>query len=126
MDCGLKGLSFNDPSLTKLQFAADCDLSNIVKRFIKTGELPNQVSRPTIGDASELPSDFFAALSPAVQAAQAFEQLPLEVRNEFNNDPVAWFERSVEASTASADNQPKADDVRPDPSTAPEDHPAEG
>lgn len=95
MDCGLDGLTFTQPSLCKPQFAAECDLGGIVKRFIRTGELPQFRQRPTIEDASAIPDDFFAAMQPATEVRQMFDQLPLEVRNKFNNDPEAWFADEV-------------------------------
>ena len=68
IDCGLDGLTFTKPSLTKPQFADECDLSLIVRRFLRTGQLPDSVSRPQIEDATDMPSDFFGALEPAVKA----------------------------------------------------------
>lgn len=89
-DCGLDGLTFKEPSLCQPQFADECNLSLIIKRFLKTGELPNTVARPTIDSALDAPSDLFEALEPAVRLRQTFDQLPLEERNRFNNDPEAW------------------------------------
>lgn len=95
MDCGLDGLTFTQPSLCKPQFAAECDLGGIVKRFIRTGELPQMRQRPTIQDALNIPDDFFEAMRPATEVRQAFDQLPLDVRNKFNNDPELWFADAV-------------------------------
>ena len=98
IDCGLDGLTFTKPSLTKPQFADDCDLSVIVRRFLRTGQLPDTPSRPQIDDATEMSPDFFEALEPAVKAQQQFDLLPLEVRNRFNNDALLWFEEAVKAA----------------------------
>lgn len=95
MDCGLDGLTFTQPSLAKPQFADECNIGNIVKRFIRTGELPQMRQRPTIADATNIPDDFFEAMRPAVEVRQAFDQQPLEVRNKFNNDPELWFADEV-------------------------------
>lgn len=95
MDCGIDGLTFTQPSLCKSQFADECDLGGIVKRFIRTGELPQFKQRPTIEDATNLPDDFFEAMQPATEVRQMFDQLPLEVRNKFNNDPELWFADEV-------------------------------
>lgn len=95
MDCGIDGLTFTQPSLCKPQFAAECDLGSIVKRFIRTGELPQFRQRPTIEDATDVPDDFFEAMRPATEVRQMFDQLPLEVRNKFNNDPELWFADEV-------------------------------
>lgn len=89
-DCGLDGLTFHLPSRTKPQFASDCDLSTIVRRFLKTGELPQLHHKPEISDATVVSDNLFDALEPAVKARQEFDQLPLEERNKYNNDPEAW------------------------------------
>lgn len=91
IDCGLDGLTFHLPSLVQPQFAADCDLSGIVKRFLRTGQLPDTVNRPTIDDALDMPDDFGDLMERTRSVQQRFDLLPLAVRNEFNNDPELWL-----------------------------------
>lgn len=92
MDCGINGLTFEDPSLTQTQFAEDCDLSNIVRRFMKTGQLPATVSRQTFDSDADLPEDLQTLLNNNLVVQQRFDALPLEERNKYNNDPVTWLE----------------------------------
>lgn len=95
-DCGLQGLTFEDPSLCKPQFASECDLALIVKRFLKTGQLPQFAERPTIESDDGYPNDLFELQQTLIDARSKFDSLPLEVRNRFNNDPSAFFESVVE------------------------------
>lgn len=125
-DCGLDGLTFTEPSLCKPQFADECDLSQIVRRFLKTGELPAMRSTPEISDATNQPTDLFEALEPAVRIRQAFDQLPLEERNRFNNDPEAWAAEQLAPKPAQEpptepQDEPKAPQLTPqsEPSTEP-------
>lgn len=124
IDCGLDGLTFTKPSLTKPQFADECDLSLIVRRFLRTGQLPETVSRPQIKDATDMPSDFFGALEPAVKAQQQFDALPLEVRNSFNNDALQWFEAAVKAAGDKPADKP-AESPADKPVEPPADKPVE-
>lgn len=91
MDCGIDGLTFKRPSLVKPQFADECDLKGIVKRFLKTGQLPAVNSRPTISSDENLPDSFQALMDATTSVRQQFDVLPLEVRNLYNNDPEAWL-----------------------------------
>lgn len=99
-DCGLDGLTFNDPSLCKPHFAAECDLALIVKRFLKTGQLPQFAERPTIESDEGYPTDLFELQQTLIDARAKFDSLPLEVRNRFNNDPSAFFESVADQAEA--------------------------
>lgn len=99
-DCG-SGLSCNDPSLTKVQFANDCDLRQIVRRFLKTGTLPAMQNRQTIFSTDGLPSDFGSLIDSTTRVRQAFDQLPLAERNRYNNDPEAWIIAQTSLETPS-------------------------
>lgn len=93
-DSGLTGLTFKRPSLVKVQFADECDISLIVKRFVRTGELPNlAVKTPLkIADATMLPEDFQALQEQHVAAVRLFESEPLALREFFNHDPAKYFD----------------------------------
>lgn len=106
-DCGIDGLTFKKPSLCKPQFASDCDLHTIVDRFMRTGQLPESSRRqPLEGDFTQV-EDFQAIQDRCVSLRQQFEMMPLEVRNKFNNDPVAW-------ASSVLDNNPNSE-PQPDP-----------
>lgn len=71
---------------TKQEFAKECDINEIVRRFGITGELPNGVAMPSSGDFEGV-TDFHSAMNLVRQAQDEFLLLPAEVRARFNNDP---------------------------------------
>lgn len=92
IDCS-DGLTFKRPSLVKVQFADECDLSKIISKFMRTGELPNlSVKKPLNIDATNLSEDFQAFQEWKVNLSNAFEAEPLEVREAFQHDVERWAE----------------------------------
>lgn len=80
----------HDPSYTQQQFAAECDINNIIAQYEVTGMLHHSnPHQPLQGDFSEFgPStDFIAAQNYLVEAQAAFDALPAKVRDRFANDP---------------------------------------
>lgn len=75
-----------EESVVQQQFADECDINTIVRRFGLTGELPNQVSMPQSGDFTGV-TDFQSAMNMVRQAQEAFMELPADVRYRFANDP---------------------------------------
>jgi len=80
------GLACKDPSLAVESFADEADINTIVNRFLKTGELPANFRVPTYQDFEGV-FDFQTAMNAVRQAADAFMQLPANVRSRFGNDP---------------------------------------
>lgn len=75
-----------EPSMTQQQFAEECDINTIVRRFGLTGELPNGVAMPQSGDFTGV-SDYHTAMNVVRAAEEAFLQIPGEVRARFGHDP---------------------------------------
>jgi len=75
-----------EESVVQQQFAEECDINTIVRRFGLTGELPNGVAMPMVGDFTAV-TDFQSAMNVVRQAEEAFMTLPGEVRARFVNDP---------------------------------------
>lgn len=73
-------------TMTQQQFAEECDINTIVKRFGITGQLPNGINMPQSGDFTQV-TDFHTAMNLVREAEQAFLQIPGEVRARFNHDP---------------------------------------
>lgn len=73
-------------TMAQQQFAEECDINTIVKRFGITGQLPQGVRMPTYEDFSDV-TDFKTALDAIALAHEAFDQMPAEVRARFGNDP---------------------------------------
>lgn len=83
-------LEFEMPSLTEQHHKDDCDVNQILKRFLKTGILDSRnVKTPLYGDFSGAPSDYRQAVELLNEARARFMNLPAEVRERFGNDPGA-------------------------------------
>lgn len=81
------GLAIDEEeSVVQQQFAEECDINTIVKRFGLTGELPNGVAMPVSGDFTGV-TDFHTAMNMVRQAQESFLELPAEIRERFANDP---------------------------------------
>lgn len=77
------GKSFSGHSLTKQSFAKDADINNIMLRYVKTGVLPEGTRQPIFDDFSS--GETFQDMQNQILQAQAeFDQLPSDIRDEFN------------------------------------------
>lgn len=80
-----------DDCVTQQQFAEECDINTIVRRFGLTGELPETFAMPVSGDFTEV-VDFQSAMNVVRAAEEAFMQIPAETRARFANDPARLYE----------------------------------
>ena len=72
---------------TKQEFAEECDLNVLMRRYEKTGVLPSgRMSPPRYVDAFDLPS-YQESMQIMADAERAFMALPARIRGEFDNDP---------------------------------------
>lgn len=85
-----EGLKCEDPTLTVQSSKDECDINVIVKRYLRTGELPG-VRQGVYADISGL-TDLRDAIHMVNDAEQAFMELPAELRREFDNDPTKLVE----------------------------------
>ena len=85
------GLACLDVSRAQQNFAEECDINTIVKRFGLTGELPSNVKVPQYGDFDQV-VDYHSAMNLVAQANEAFDQMPASVRSRFANDPGAFVD----------------------------------
>lgn len=77
----------NEPSKTQQQFAEQCDINNIMKKYKQTGEITHLNKKTGIyGDFSNMPS-YQEALHTVIKAEQEFMTLPADVRKKFDNNP---------------------------------------
>ncbi|QCQ84631.1 internal scaffolding protein [Blackfly microvirus SF02] len=76
------------PSLTRQEFAEECDINVIMSRYERTGQLPMNMNgvEPRYVDMSAMPTDFREAMDIMIEAEKAFMMLPANVRREFDND----------------------------------------
>lgn len=82
----------NAPSMTRQEFAAECDINVLMAHYEKNAVLPPQSQKvPQYFDASEVP-DFRDALDMARQAEEAFMRVPAQLRKELDNDVYRFVE----------------------------------
>jgi phage internal scaffolding protein len=80
------GLECLDPTLTQQQFADEADINTIVNNFLRSGELPDEVSKPRFGDFTGTVDNYHDALNLVIAADEAFSELPAKIRARFDND----------------------------------------
>lgn len=116
-------VEFKDASLTTQEDAEMADINNILAKYALGVEPPLARGEPFFGDFSEVP-DMMSALDVLQRANDQFDELPLELRTRFNNDPRQLVDFVLDAS-----NRKEAEDlglVSPSASIAPEASKAEG
>lgn len=87
------GISDWGPSLTRQEFAEDCDINVIMDRFATTGIPPaNMREGGAYLDLTDMPEDLQSTLEMLKNAETAFMTLPATVRREFDNDPVKFVD----------------------------------
>lgn len=81
------------PSLTRQEFADECDINTIMARYETTGILPShqRAGDPQYLDLSDVP-DLRTSIDLMRDAESAFMRLPATIRREFDNDPVRFVE----------------------------------
>lgn len=80
-------------SMTRQEFAADCDINKIMKNAVRTGTVPTRTDMARYGDFAEAP-DFQEAQNIVIRARAQFASVSSELRNRFENDPakfLAWI-----------------------------------
>lgn len=78
-------------SLTVQSHTEDADINVMIKKFLKTGQIPQSVRVPEYGDYLGI-TDFRGALDAVLEAQDNFNQMPAEVRARFNNDPAEFHD----------------------------------
>lgn len=79
-------LTCEDPSLTVQASKDECDLNVIIRKYLRTGELP-EARHAAYADLSQI-GNLQDSLNSVIAAEQAFMALPAETRRYFDNDPV--------------------------------------
>lgn len=119
------GIVNEEPSMTQQQFKEESDINTIVKRFMLTGEVPENYRAPQYGDYTDVP-DFQTAMNIVRDAASNFLELPAELRARFVNDPQALLEfvgdenNRAEAIELGLLPKPPAEPIVDAPAPAPE------
>lgn len=81
------------PSMTKQEFARECDINNVIKAFSTTGMFKHVNQKAAQGQYVDLPdpTDFQNSLDQVNQARTAFMSLPSKLRARFDNDPAQFL-----------------------------------
>lgn len=75
------------PSMTKQEFAEECDINTIMRRYETTGQIDHVNRRqPQYGDFASSVS-FHEAMNTVIAAEDMFAALPASIRDRFGNDP---------------------------------------
>jgi len=84
-------ISFPEVGRTKQSMVAECDINNIMQRFIKTGIIEHGNKHGArYGFATSL--DFREACDLIENAQHMFQDLPGKVRAKFDNDPARFLD----------------------------------
>ena len=84
-------LCFDEPSRTRQEFADECDINVLMRKFEATGVVSHVNERqPMYLDLSDGVPDLATALDIVREANLAFMSLPARARAEFDNDPVKF------------------------------------
>ena len=79
------------PTRTKQEFAAECDVNNIVAKYQRTGSLDHFARyAPQYGEVPAV--DLAEAFELVKNAKQMFDDLPSSVRDYVDQDPVRFLE----------------------------------
>lgn len=75
----------------KQEFKAECDINNIMKKYVKTGQLFHLAKgNPKYGEFADALT-FQESLNLVNFAQEQFEALPAHVREQFGNDPIQFL-----------------------------------
>nr|AVQ10265.1 minor capsid protein [Gokushovirinae environmental samples] len=94
---GVRGdLDYFEPSLTRQEFAEECDINTIMARYEATGVISHvNRAQPMYLDTTSYP-DLQGAMETFREASEAFAALPAKVRKEFDNDPQKFIDFAVD------------------------------
>lgn len=77
----------NEPSKTQQQFAEECDINTIMKKYSQTGQNPHpNLKLGVYADLTKIPS-YEESLKITLKAQSAFMSLDAKIRSRFSNDP---------------------------------------
>lgn len=90
----IKGIKFDDLSLTQQQYESECNINNIVDANMKFKDpsfltklmLSNRSNEPIYGDFTQI-HDYQSALETVKLADNMFLSLPSKIRERFHNNP---------------------------------------
>lgn len=110
------------PSLTQQNFKNQCDINNIMKKYVNTGHITHLNNKQgSYVDTSSLP-DYHQALQTVLDAQNSFFTLPSGVRKRFQNDPQELLtflkdpsnkQEAIKLGLINDEQKPKINDDKP-------------
>lgn len=83
---------FKQKTATQQQFRDECNVNSIMRRYTKTGVLPESYNPSSnYKDVSSVP-DFMTIKDQMMRAEEAFMNLPVKIRKEFDHDPIQFLQ----------------------------------
>ncbi len=90
-DGRLKQVEKYEDGMAKQCYADECDIQKIMAKFEKTGTISHiQKYEGVYGDFAEV--DFIGLTETLTKGREMFDDLPGELRQEFQNSPAAFFQ----------------------------------
>lgn len=82
------------PSMTRQEFAEECDINTIMKRYEgrDIGAIMRSDIEPMYVDFTSVPNDLMGYMEKMREAELAFMTLPASVRREFDNNALAFVD----------------------------------
>lgn len=84
------GLINNNPSMTQQHFQSECDINNILRKYMHTGVLPGDPNGVYTDVSSMI--DYRDALEQLRNADEQFSALPSHLRKAFDNNPAEFLD----------------------------------
>lgn len=78
------------PTMTQQHFTEECDINNILKKFIQTGFL-DTIGPGVYADITDI-GDYQTSLAAIRAADELFAQLPSAIRERFENNPALYMD----------------------------------
>ncbi len=124
---------FTGPSLTRQAEKDATDVNLIMKKYEKTGQLPEMIKQePKFGDFSQM-QDYHTSVNLVMKAEEQFRNLDAHVRKRFQNNPAEFLEfcedpanakEMIDLGLATAPPIDKTPDKTEHPKTDPDPAPA--
>lgn len=115
------------PSRTKQAHKAECDINQIMARYLRTGVIDAQQRHaPRYADCTGL--EFQAMQNQLIATKNMFNELPAQLRDRFDNDPAAFLTfvqdaKNLEEARELGLLKPKASEATPLPTPPASDAP---
>lgn len=80
-------ITFSEPTLTKQSFKNECDINQVVAKFVQTGQLPlTNNQEPQYGDAPDQDIDLKSSIDTVNQLKSEFYELSPEMQKSFKGN----------------------------------------